>query len=426
MSDPLSSGRGGPRRGRAAAAASNSTATCPASPRGRRANAVRRSTSSRRTDAVEVVVDVPGVRAEIAARRDPPRHACSSSARSWRRPADPTTRFHLAERSYGRFARAVRLAGAFDASRARAVASGGQLARRPAAHRGSPRPGARDPRGARHDAPALHRRHRRPAGPRARAPRPAGARRASPDRSRRSPTCENAAAGFGITPDIADDLLRVRRPRDDRRQSHVGQEGDHSRTSPISRGCCGRRIFPAGAPGRGRYVARAANGVPVAVINVMGRVFMTAIDDPFRVVRDEIEAVARRGAHHLRRLPRRGDVRESRDGLASRRPRHRRRRHAHARADRRRARAAAGHGVHHRRRHDRPARLRHRRRARGDHPAIPDGAAAALRDRDGKSAPQRRLVDADETTGRATSIERAQPVGAATSRRWSRNRPAPR
>jgi len=36
---------------------------------------------------------------------------------------------------------------------------------------------------------------------------------------------------------------------------------------------------------------RTANGVPVGVINVMGRVFMTAIDDPFRLVLQEIEAV---------------------------------------------------------------------------------------------------------------------------------------
>ena len=39
---------------------------------------------------------------------------------------------------------------------------------------------------------------------------------------------ENAAAGFGVTPDIADDLFVVRRARDDRRQSHLGQEGDRS------------------------------------------------------------------------------------------------------------------------------------------------------------------------------------------------------
>ena len=42
-------------------------------------------------------------------------------------PPDASTKFHLAERSYGRFARAVRIGGAFDASRATAHASAGML-----------------------------------------------------------------------------------------------------------------------------------------------------------------------------------------------------------------------------------------------------------------------------------------------------------
>ena len=99
---------------------------------------------------------------------------------------------------------------------------------------------------------------------------------------------ENAAAGFGVTPDIADDLFVVWRPRDDRRQSHVGQEGDPSllrgsaATAAAGESAC-RRAGP------WRVVARADNGVPVAVVNVMGRVFMTAIDDPFRVAQEQIE-----------------------------------------------------------------------------------------------------------------------------------------
>ena len=42
-------------------------------------------------------------------------------------PMDTAQRFHLAERSYGRFARAVRLAGAVNAARAQAFVTGGQL-----------------------------------------------------------------------------------------------------------------------------------------------------------------------------------------------------------------------------------------------------------------------------------------------------------
>jgi HSP20 family protein len=77
-------------------------------------------------EAIEVVVDVPGVPPEslrIAVRRSTLLVVGAKLAT----PADPNVRFHLAERSYGRFARAVRLAGAFDAARARAVVKGGLL-----------------------------------------------------------------------------------------------------------------------------------------------------------------------------------------------------------------------------------------------------------------------------------------------------------
>ena len=79
-----------------------------------------------RTSTVEVVVDIPGVPADslrVVIRRNtllivgakPPT------------PAGADVRFHLAERAYGRFARAVRLSGAFDASRARATTEAGQM-----------------------------------------------------------------------------------------------------------------------------------------------------------------------------------------------------------------------------------------------------------------------------------------------------------
>src|SRR5262245_40198334 len=101
---------------------------------------------------------------------------------------------------------------------------------------------------------------------------------------------ENAAAGFGITPDLADDLLSF--------GVQVMTGGNHTwdkkeilpyfATQP-------RLLRPANMPpgtaGTGRFIAMAGNGVPVAVINGMGRVFMTPIEDPFRVLVDEITAV---------------------------------------------------------------------------------------------------------------------------------------
>jgi metallophosphoesterase (TIGR00282 family) len=101
---------------------------------------------------------------------------------------------------------------------------------------------------------------------------------------------ENAAAGFGITPDIADDLFH--------HGVHVITGGNHSWDKKEIIPYIGHEPrllrpanFPPGTPGRGRVIARTASGVPVGVINAMGRVFMTAIDDPFKVVLQEIEAV---------------------------------------------------------------------------------------------------------------------------------------
>jgi metallophosphoesterase (TIGR00282 family) len=103
---------------------------------------------------------------------------------------------------------------------------------------------------------------------------------------------ENAAAGFGVTPDIAEELLEC--------GVEVMTGGNHTwdKKEILPYFDEQPRLirpanFPSGAPGRGVYVATSHGGVRVAVINVMGRVFMTAIDDPFRVVESEIDAVRR-------------------------------------------------------------------------------------------------------------------------------------
>jgi HSP20 family protein len=75
---------------------------------------------------MEVLVDVPGVPAEalrIVIRRDTLLVVGAKQMPA----SQPRSRFHLAERGYGRFARAIRIAGAFDAGRVRATVSAGQL-----------------------------------------------------------------------------------------------------------------------------------------------------------------------------------------------------------------------------------------------------------------------------------------------------------
>jgi HSP20 family protein len=77
-------------------------------------------------DSVEVVVDLPGVPREalrVAIRRK----TLLVVGAKLSPVAEPAPRFHIAERSYGRFARAVHIGGAVDSSRARAIVASGQL-----------------------------------------------------------------------------------------------------------------------------------------------------------------------------------------------------------------------------------------------------------------------------------------------------------
>ena len=49
--------------------------------------------------------------------------------------------------------------------------------------------------------------------------------------------------------------------------------------------------FPNGSPGSGLYVGRAKDGIDFAVLNLQGRTFMTPIDDPFRVATQQLEKI---------------------------------------------------------------------------------------------------------------------------------------
>jgi metallophosphoesterase (TIGR00282 family) len=101
---------------------------------------------------------------------------------------------------------------------------------------------------------------------------------------------ENAAAGFGVTKDIGDTILEA--------GVDVMTSGNHiwAKKEVVPYITAEPRLlrpanYPAGVPGRGSYVARTGDGRDVGVINVMGRVFMANIDDPFTVVLHEIEAM---------------------------------------------------------------------------------------------------------------------------------------
>ncbi|HZM58759.1 MAG TPA: TIGR00282 family metallophosphoesterase [Vicinamibacterales bacterium] len=101
---------------------------------------------------------------------------------------------------------------------------------------------------------------------------------------------ENSAAGFGITKDVGDSLLEM--------GVDVMTSGNHiwDKREALDYIAAEPRLlrpanYPAGVPGRGSCVTHSGDGRAVGVINVMGRVFMTPIDDPFAVVLREIESI---------------------------------------------------------------------------------------------------------------------------------------
>ena len=104
---------------------------------------------------------------------------------------------------------------------------------------------------------------------------------------------ENAAAGFGITREIGDQLLDW--------GVDVMTSGNHIWDKKEALDYIGAESrllrpanYPAGAPGNGSYLARSKEGQTVGVINVMGRVFMPLLDDPFAIVLKEIDALKSR------------------------------------------------------------------------------------------------------------------------------------
>lgn len=98
---------------------------------------------------------------------------------------------------------------------------------------------------------------------------------------------ENSASGFGITPRIAEELLQL--------GIAVLTGGNHSwdrkeimEFMPHEPRLLRPANFPETNPGAGLYVGTAKNGVKFAVLNLQGRVFLTALDDPFRKADTEL------------------------------------------------------------------------------------------------------------------------------------------
>jgi hypothetical protein len=91
---------------------------------------------------------------------------------------------------------------------------------------------------------------------------------------------ENSAGGFGVTPDV---LREIEELRIDvyTTGNHVWDKKEVNELLVREPRLLRPANYPEGNPGRGLHLGETASGIPVAVINLEGMVFMSNLDSPF-------------------------------------------------------------------------------------------------------------------------------------------------
>ena len=98
---------------------------------------------------------------------------------------------------------------------------------------------------------------------------------------------ENAAGGFGLTETIFEEFLAagvdavtLGNHAFDQREALVFIERQPRLVRPAN--------YPPGTPGRGAAIVENANGARLLIVNLLGRIFMEALDDPFASLEREL------------------------------------------------------------------------------------------------------------------------------------------
>ncbi len=102
---------------------------------------------------------------------------------------------------------------------------------------------------------------------------------------------ENAAGGFGVTEAIMEELAEL--PINAYTSgNHIWDKKDFVDNYDHYEHVIRPANYPAGNPGKGRVVRQTAGGVDVAVLQLMGNVFMPPCDNPFHVADRELKELA--------------------------------------------------------------------------------------------------------------------------------------
>jgi len=106
---------------------------------------------------------------------------------------------------------------------------------------------------------------------------------------------ENAAGGFGITPELAEELFDL--------GLAVITTGNHAWDKkeildyfPREPRLLRPANYPSGVPGYGSVVVESAGGEHLGVLQLMGRAYMPTLDCPFQVAKKELAALKKRTA----------------------------------------------------------------------------------------------------------------------------------
>ncbi|HSQ52153.1 MAG TPA: TIGR00282 family metallophosphoesterase [Nitrospiraceae bacterium] len=104
---------------------------------------------------------------------------------------------------------------------------------------------------------------------------------------------ENAAGGFGITPELAEELFDL--------GLAVITTGNHAWDKkeildyfPREPRLLRPANYPSGVPGQGSVVVESAGGEQLGVLQLMGRAYMPTLDCPFQVAKRELAALKKR------------------------------------------------------------------------------------------------------------------------------------
>lgn len=102
--------------------------------------------------------------------------------------------------------------------------------------------------------------------------------------------CENAASGFGITPRLAEELFAAGADVLSG-GNHIWDRKEILEYFPHQPRLLRPANFPDGLPGSGLFMGKTRSGIDYAALNLQGRTFMAPIDCPFRAAERELARI---------------------------------------------------------------------------------------------------------------------------------------